>query len=42
MTKFEKYFSLYETTDPPPIITDDYKKVYDSYQLYHNLVIDEE
>lgn len=42
MTKFEKYFSLYETTDPPPIITDDYKKVYDSYQLYHNPVIDEE
>ena len=42
MNRFEKYFSLYETTDPPPIITDDYKKVYDSYQLYTNPVIDQE
>ena len=42
MNRFEKYFSLYETTDPPPIITDDYKKVYDSYSLYHNPVTDQE
>lgn len=31
MNNFERYFSLYETTDPPPIITDGYRKVYSNY-----------
>lgn len=31
MSNFERYFSLYETTDPPPIITDGYRKVYNNY-----------
>ena len=37
MNSFENYFSLYETTDPPPIITDGYRKIYDNY---HNNLID--
>lgn len=36
MTKFDNYFSLYEATDPPPIITDDYKLVQDNYKQYLN------
>ena len=36
MTKFDNYFSLYETTDPPPVITEDYKSVYDNYRQYLN------
>lgn len=34
MTDFSKYFVTYEQTDPPPIITDDYKEVKDSYNNY--------
>lgn len=34
MTDFSKYFVTYEQTDPPPIITDDYKEVKDSYDNY--------
>ena len=36
MSKFDNYFSLYESTDPPPIITDGYKLVWDNYQQYLN------
>ena len=36
MNNFENYFSLYEATDPPPIITDDYKLVQDNYKQYLN------
>ena len=34
MTDFSKYFVTYEQTDPPPVITDDYKEVKDSYDNY--------
>ena len=34
MTDFSKYFVTYEQTYPPPIITDDYKEVKDSYDNY--------
>ena len=34
MTDFSKYFVTYEQTDPPPIITDDYKEVKGSYDNY--------
>lgn len=34
MNKFENYFSLYEATDPPPIITEGYKLVQDNYNQY--------
>lgn len=38
MNNFNNYFTLYEDTDPPPIITDDYKKVKQTYQNYlHNI-----
>ena len=36
MTKFDNYFSLYEATDPPPIITEGYKLVQDNYKQYLN------
>lgn len=36
MNSFETYFSLYEATDPPPIITDEYKEVYDNYRYFFN------
>lgn len=36
MTKFDNYFSLYEATDPPPIITEGYKLVQDNYRQYLN------
>ena len=38
MNSFENYFSLYEATDPPPIITEDYKLVQDNYKQYLNPV----
>ena len=31
MNNFKRYFSVYEVTDPPPIITDGYRKVYNKY-----------
>ena len=34
MTDFSKYFVTYEQINPPPIITDDYKEVKDSYNNY--------
>ena len=34
MNKFQSYFSVYESTDPPPIITEEYKKVKDDYYNY--------
>lgn len=34
MNKFQNYFSVYESTDPPPIITEEYKKVKDDYYNY--------
>ena len=34
MDKFQNYFSVYESTDPPPIITEEYKKVKDDYYNY--------
>lgn len=34
MDNFSNYFTLYEDTDPPPIITDGYKKVKQTYQNY--------
>lgn len=34
MNKFENYFSLYEATNPPPIITEGYKLVQDNYNQY--------
>ena len=34
MTDFSKYFVTYEQTDPPPVITDDYKEVKDSFDNY--------
>lgn len=36
MNSFENYFSLYEATDPPPIITEGYKLVQDNYRQYLN------
>lgn len=36
MNSFENYFSLYEATDPPPIITEGYKLVQDNYKQYLN------
>ena len=36
MNSFENYFSLYEATDPPPIITEDYKLVQNNYKQYLN------
>lgn len=34
MDNFRNLFSIYEMTDPPPIITEDYKKVKDNYEQY--------
>ena len=34
MNNFQNYFSVYESTDPPPIITEEYKKVKDDYYNY--------
>lgn len=34
MNNFDNYFSVYEATDPPPIITDGYKMVQDNYNQY--------
>ena len=34
MSKFSNYLSLYEPTDPPPIITEGYKEVQDRYNKY--------
>ena len=34
MDNFQNYFSVYESTDPPPIITEEYKKVKDNYYNY--------
>ena len=34
MDKFQNYFSVYESTDTPPIITEEYKKVKDDYYNY--------
>lgn len=34
MSKFSNYLSLYESTDPPPIITEGYKEVQDRYNKY--------
>ena len=34
MNDFRHYFSLYENTDPPPIITEGYKLVQDNYFNY--------
>ena len=34
MDNFQNYFSVYESTDPPPIITEEYKKVKDDYYNY--------
>ena len=34
MNNFDKYFSLYEPTDPPPIITQGYKQVRDTYNQF--------
>lgn len=31
MSQFNKYFSIYEPTDPPPIITPEYQQVIDNY-----------
>ena len=39
MNRFENYFSLYEATDPPPIITEGYKLVQDNYRQYLNPLI---
>lgn len=36
MNSFNSYFALYENTDPPPIITEGYKLVQDSYLNYLN------
>lgn len=36
MNSFENYFSLYEATDPPPIVTEGYKLVQDNYKQYLN------
>lgn len=36
MSDFDKYFTLYESTDPPPVITDGYKKVFNTYKQYIN------
>lgn len=36
MNNFNSYFTLYENTDPPPIITEGYKLVQDSYLNYLN------
>ena len=36
MNNFKKFFTTYENTDPPPIITPDYKKVKDTFELYSN------
>ena len=36
MNNFNSYFALYENTDPPPIITEGYKLVQDSYLNYLN------
>lgn len=38
MNNFNSYFALYENTDPPPIITEGYKLVQDSYLNYLNPV----
>lgn len=40
MNSFENYFSLYEATDPPPIITKGYQDVKDSYMNYLNYTSD--
>lgn len=34
MSTFNKYFTSYESMDPPPIITEDYKLVEDKYEQY--------
>ncbi len=34
MVNYSKYFTLYEITEPPPIITEGYKKVQDNYKQY--------
>lgn len=36
MNNFDNYFTLYEATDPPPIITNGYKLVQDTYNQYFN------
>lgn len=36
MSNFNKYFTLYESTDLPPVITDGYKKVFNTYKEYIN------
>lgn len=36
MNNFNKYFTLYENTDPPPIITEEYKKVKQNYEAFLN------
>ncbi len=33
-TNFNKFFTTYEQTDPPPVISDDYKQVEDLYKQY--------
>lgn len=38
MTNFSGYFSLYEGTDPPPIITSGYKEVQDTYKNLQPLI----
>lgn len=38
MSNFNPYFTLYENTDPPPIITDEYKKVYYQYHPKQDLI----
>ena len=40
MNNFNSYFALYENTDPPPIITEGYKLVQDSYLNYLNPAVD--
>lgn len=39
MSNFSSYFALYESTDPPPIITEGYKLVQDNYLNYFNPTI---
>lgn len=39
MTDFSKYFTTYEQTDPPPIITTDHKILMDTYNSYITPII---
>lgn len=40
MNNFNSYFTSYQSTDPPPIITDGYKKIKDNYISYGTSFID--